>query len=121
LPHLSIHSLLWLFFLLGFLTSSQVISYPAIAESNEHDIAGSALGWASVLIMGAPALFQPFFGWLLDLHWSGAMVNHVPQYTLSDFRLAFWMLPITGLVALVMGLLAKETFARSMVKRQSNG
>jgi MFS family permease len=120
LPNLSIKELMVLFFLLGFLTSSQVISYPAISESNKHELSGSALGWASVLIMGAPALFQPLFGWMLDLGWNGKMINHVPQYSLTDFRTAFWVLPITGIVGLVMVLLAKETYARSTVKRQSN-
>src|SRR5690349_11847066 len=41
-----------LFFALGLFTSTQVISYPLIAESNPAENIGTATGIASVIIMG---------------------------------------------------------------------
>lgn len=110
--NLSFLSLLILFFLLGFITSSQVISYPAIAESNSHQQAGSALGLASVVIMLGPAILQPLVGKLLDLNWNHHLVNHVPQYSLHDFRLALSILPITLLIGTLLIFLAYETYCR---------
>lgn len=107
-------TLLSLFFLLGFITSSQVISYPAIAESNSHNLAGSALGLASVVIMLGPAILQPFLGWLLDLNWNHKIVNHVPQYSLHDFRLALSVLPIALIIGTLLVLLARETKCRHL-------
>ncbi len=53
---LSFNILRVLFFLLGLFTSAQVISYPAIAENNPKQITGTAMGIASILIMGGAAL-----------------------------------------------------------------
>ena len=110
--HLSFAELCVLYFLLGLMTSSQVISYPAISESNHHDISGSALGLASVLIMGAPAIFQPLFGWLMDLHWAGKIVNKTPVYSLTNYHLGLIILPIAIVVGLVMAVLARETYCK---------
>lgn len=112
--HLSFSALLVLYFLLGFITSSQVISYPAIAESNSHQLAGSALGFASVLIMLGPAVLQPLFGWMLDLNWSHKMLNGIPEYGISDFRLALFVLPITFVIAIVLCYFARETNCRHL-------
>ncbi len=110
--HWSFGALLVLFFLLGLITSSQVISYPAISESNPHDLSGSALGLASVLIMGAPAIFQPLFGWLMDWRWGGLIDKGVPQYSLTNFHHGLLILPIACVVGVVMVLLARETYCQ---------
>ncbi|WP_235379046.1 MFS transporter [Candidatus Coxiella mudrowiae] len=54
LPYLSLLALLVLliiFWGLGFIISTQIISYPLIAESNPLALTGTAEGMASVLIM----------------------------------------------------------------------
>lgn len=117
---LSFTELMVLYFLLGFITSSQVISYPAIAESNPHSLAGSALGFASVLIMLGPAIFQPLFGWLLDLHWSHHLIAGVPQYGLSDFRAALMILPFSFIVGTVLCYFARETHGRHLSSDHHN-
>ncbi|OGT30317.1 MAG: hypothetical protein A3E87_01120 [Gammaproteobacteria bacterium RIFCSPHIGHO2_12_FULL_35_23] len=117
---LSFDTLMTLFFILGFVTSAQIISYPAISESNAHEMTGSALGLASVLIMIAPAVFQPLFGWLMDLHWNGKMVNQLPIYTISDFHNGLLIMPIAFVVGIIMVLLAKETYCRIANHLQAN-
>lgn len=107
-----------LFLLLGFFTSSQVISYPAIAESNDSSMSGSALGLASVLIMGGGAIFQPFCGWLMDLHWQGSMLAGVPQYTRSEFLTGLAILPLACVLGLGAAYLAKETYCRMMNRQR---
>jgi MFS family permease len=109
---LSFSELILFFFLLGFVTSAQVISYPAIAESNPGRSAASALGLASVLIMLAPAIFQPVFGQLMDWHWNGLRHHGVAQYSLANFHVALWIFPVAFVLAVVLVLLAKETFCR---------
>ncbi len=51
-------SLSILFFALGLFTSTQVISYPLVAESNQAENTGAATGIASVIIMGGAALLK---------------------------------------------------------------
>ncbi|MCP3679823.1 MAG: MFS transporter [Gammaproteobacteria bacterium] len=77
LPHLSFSMLIVLFFLLGFVTSAQILTYPAIAESNDSSQGGAALGVASSIIMGGAGFFQPPFGRLMDLGWDGKLVNGI--------------------------------------------
>lgn len=108
-PHLSFVQLITLFLLLGFFTSAQIISYPTIAESNPHYLTGTATGIASVLIMGGGAVFQPLFGWLMDLHWNHQMIENVPIYSASDYLLSMAILPIAFILGLIASLFIRET------------
>ena len=94
-----------LFFMLGFFTSTQVISYPLIAESNTIDNTGAATGVASVIIMGGGGVGQVLFGWLMQHH-AGVATQH---YTVADFQYAMWIFPIAAIAALIAILFTRET------------
>lgn len=100
-----------LFFALGFFTSTQVISYPMVAESNTMETTGAATGIASVVIMGGGGVGQVLFGWLMAHHAGG----QVAQYAVADFQLAMWMFPVTTLVALMAVLLTRETHCKRSI------
>jgi MFS family permease len=112
MPHLSFNMLLALFFALGFFTSAQVISYPAITESNPKAYTGTAVGLASVLIMGGGAVFQPLFGWLMDLNGDGKLINNTAVYSAHDYLLGMAIMPIAFIIGLIAALLLKETHCR---------
>src|SRR5207247_2593979 len=63
------------FFALGFFTSTQVISYPLVAESNSAENTGAATGIASVIIMGGCGVGQVLFGCLISHHTGGAVTS----------------------------------------------
>ncbi len=115
IPDPSFKILVVLFFALGFVTSTQVVSYPMIAESNPPSLTATAMAVASVIIMGAAALAQPLYGWLLDLEWSGKIVNHIAVYTPSNFQIAMAMFPIAFIIALAAVLLSKETHCQPLI------
>ncbi len=94
-----------LFFMLGLFTSTQVISYPLIAESNTINNTGAATGVASVIIMGGGGVGQVLFGWLMQHHASVA----TQHYTVADFQFAMWIFPIAAIAALVAILFTRET------------
>jgi len=112
-PDLSLTSLIILFFLIGFVTSSQVLSYPTIAELNPIALTGTAVSVDSVLIMTSGAIFQPFFGWVMAMHWDHTMVNNAPAYSGHDFMNAMLIMPISFVVALIVAMFIKETFCKS--------
>ncbi|WED43296.1 MFS transporter [Legionella cardiaca] len=97
-----------LFFGLGFFSSTQVISYPLIAESNPQEITGAATGIASVLIMGGAGVGQVLFGLLIQHH-AGIAAQ---AYTIADFQYAMWMFPLTAVAALLAVLLTRETYCK---------
>lgn len=113
---LSFLGLIILFLLLGIITSAQVIGYPVITESNPSHMTGTAMGLASVLIMGGGAVFQPFFGWLMDLNWDHTLVNGTAVYSSSNYLLAMMILPIAFGLGLLAAICLRETHCLS-VKR----
>lgn len=97
-----------IFFSLGLFTSTQVISYPLVAESNTAENTGAATGVASVLIMGGGGVGQVLYGWLMQHH----AVAVTQQYTVADFQYAMWMFPLTVIAALLAVLLIRETHCK---------
>jgi len=97
-----------LFFALGFFTSTQVISYPLIAESNPADNTGASTGIASVIIMGGGGVGQVLFGWLMSHHATASGIN----YSVADFQFAMWIFPIAAIAALIAVLMTRETYCK---------
>lgn len=116
LLHLSFVVLMVLFFLLGLITSTQVLSYPAITELNSPLVTGSAISIISLLLMASGFISQPLFGWLLDLHWRHLIIHHIAIYSLSNFRMAMWILPIGFIASFVFAFFIKETYCQLQYK-----
>lgn len=110
--NLGYHALLILFFFIGFFTSTQVLAYPVISESNNRIVSSTAMGLGSVLIMGAPALFQPIFGAIMDHYWTGLVQNNIHVYSNTAFQKAMMIFPITFVFALIAACLIRETNCR---------
>ena len=110
-PHLSLEVLLIVFLILGFITSTQIISYPLIAES-PLALTGTAEGLAAVLIM-AGGFTQPMFARLMQWHWTHHFVHHIPVFSQSDYQWALAIMPVAFILALVMALLVRETSCRN--------
>ncbi|MDF2867421.1 MAG: Transporter, superfamily [Gammaproteobacteria bacterium] len=109
IPNLSLISYSILFFLLGLTTSTQVISYPTVTESSPKIITATAVSVVSLCCIGGGAIFQPLFGWLMDLSKDAIVVNGVHVYTLHDYHMGLAILPIAFLIALLAAIFIKET------------
>ena len=96
-----------LFFALGVVTSTQVISYPMVAESNHRGNTGAATGVASIIIMGGGGVAQVLFGSLMQHHAANSTI-----YTVADYQFALWMFPIATIVALLAVMMTKETHCK---------
>ena len=95
---LSLHTLQLLFFALGLTSSTQVLSYPLIAEINPLSLTGTATGIASIIIMGVGGLAQVLYGTLLQYH---------------DYQVAMWIFPTTAFMALLLALLLQSSGEKS--------
>lgn len=112
-PHHSFDTLLGLFFLLGFISSAQIINYPLVAEKNPSVLTATSVSVVSFNVIAGGAFFQPIVGWLLDKNWDGTLINNVRVYSISDYHQAFSVLIIGFVIALVCLLFIKETFAKA--------
>ena len=115
-PQHSFLSLMILFLGLGITTSTQVISYPVIAESNLSRNTGVSEALASFLIMGGGAISQNLYGFMMNLHSSGSFFLHSQYvYRASDYQYGFWLVPLAFIISLLFSFLVKETNAKSIV------
>jgi len=112
-PNLSLSSIISLFFLIGFVTSSQVLSYPTIAELNPLALTSTAVSIASIIIMVSGAIFQPLFGWLMESSGNHQVLDQIPVYSAADFQTAILILPVAFIIGIIIAFLIKETFCQS--------
>lgn len=108
LPNPSEGVLTLLFLALGLFSSSQILGYPLITESNPKELTGTSMGVAAVIIMGLPMIAQSLSGYLLDMGWNGALEGGAPIYARSDYNLAFAMFPLGFVVSLLASFLIRE-------------
>lgn len=106
------------FLVMGFGSGAQILAFPAIAENNPAEIMGCAEGLAAMLIMGAGAVFQPILGHMIKMHWDGAVVNQIAQYSPENFYFGLSLIPVSIIVALVMILMMKETYHEQHVTEE---
>ncbi len=110
---LSFTALSCLFFMIGLFSSSQIIGYPLISESNHSNNTGFATAIASIIITGSGGLAQVLFGALLQHH-AGFKAHH---FVSLDFQYAIIMLPIAAAISCLTILGINETYcSRSFMK-----
>lgn len=113
-PNLSLYSLMFLFFLIGFVTSSQVLTYPTVAELNPHFLTSTAVSIESVCIMVSGFIFQPFFGWVMQ-RGPHHIVNGDIIYSAHSFNLAMMIIPVSFIIALIISFFIRETYCKVSV------
>ena len=106
--NLSLTALILLFLFIGFGSSAQVLNYPIVTESNPLSLTGSATGLAAVLIMSGGAIFQPAFGWILDMSWDGSLIDEIPLYSQSSYNNGIWMIIICLVISLLAVIILKD-------------
>ncbi len=111
--NLSLTQLVLLFWVLGFVTSTQIISYPTIAESNPSFLTATSVSVVSICAIGGYAVFQPLFGRLMDWHWKGQMLGNLRIYSAGDYQFAILIMPIAFLIGIIAASFLKETHCRT--------
>ncbi len=111
--HLNATDLSILFFLLGLTTSTQVLSYPTVTESNPHALTAMSVSVVSFSVISGGAMFEPLFGWLMDLKWDHTVINGVNIYSNADLHRGLLIMPIAFLVALFVVSFIRETFCNA--------
>lgn len=107
-----IHVLPVLYFFLGFFGNTGLLSPIMIKEYNPPEFAGLASGIGNMGGFVGSAFMQPFFGYLLDRRWDGAVVDGVKLYSTDAFQLAFTACFLFGCLAVVSSSLLKESLKK---------
>jgi len=102
-----------LFFLLGLTTSSQVISYPLVAERSQPMLVASSIGLVSMILQGGYIVYQNIYSSVLIRHGSMQMVQDTPIYSLDGYQMATLILPVSFFIAFLAIFGLKETHGLS--------
>jgi len=97
--------------LLGISSAAQSLSFGLIKDIVPPTMFGTALGFNNMAAILGAAISQPLVGFILHVSWGGLMLQHVPVYSVNDYRIALIILPITAVVGLTIAVLrVKETY-----------
>ncbi len=99
----SFHMELLYFFLLGFTTSAQVLSYPLVLNQNPLKSSALATSVISIISLLLGAIMQPAFGMLLSMF----EINN--KITSASYNQAVYCLPVIFILALVTIRYIKES------------
>jgi sugar phosphate permease len=111
-PQLSIIQTYFLLFSFGLFSSVQILVFSVCHENTSIKITATAVALTNTFVMMGGNLFQPIIGKLLDLHWSGAMVDGVRVYSAEAYQFAFSVMPIGILMAIMLLFFLRETHAK---------
>lgn len=112
MPGLSLGVIIFLFFLIGLVTSSQVLTYPMIAELNPTYLTSTAVSIDSVCIMASGFIVPPFFGWLMERNSAHQIVNGIVEYSAADYNFAMLVMPVSFIIALGIAFLMRESYCK---------
>jgi MFS family permease len=96
-----------LFFLLGFFTSSQILGYPAAAIENPLATASTSASIVSFTVMCGYIIFQPLFGFVLDLSSHYFKVANSYQVALN-YKVSMSLIPFGFAIALIALIFIKK-------------
>ncbi len=106
--------LMMLIFLIGAGGSAMTVCFGSVKELNDVNYSSTSLGLMNMCIVGSGAVMQPLIGWLLDLNWTGEMLDGARVYAASNYSLAFNSLLILNFTAFIAGLFLRETHCRQL-------
>jgi MFS family permease len=111
------HIPLWavgsLLFLLGLLSSPEVICFTMSGEHNSSGSQGTAIAAVNTVVMLLGGIMQPAVGYILD-HCAGRRGESVAIYSIEHFQRAFLVLPVAMAIGLALSLIIRESGKRAM-------
>lgn len=97
-----------LFFILGLVTSVEVLAYPLVAEGNSKMVTSTSISVVSIMFMVGGLVIQPLFGRILSIGWSGKVFHGTPVYSASGYQMAAEMLLVAFFIAFLLVFGVKE-------------
>ena len=105
---------LCLFGVLGLSAGSFVVAYAHAKEVTAPALSGMAIALVNTGLFLGTALFQPLFGWAMDLRWDGTIINGVPVYAAADYGRGLWLLAGFAALAVFASIFLVETRCRNL-------
>lgn len=115
--HLSGVTITTLMFIYGLTNTGLIIAYALAGHINGHRLAGTSIAFSNMASVIVGSLLQPILGWVIDLSWSGKMLNGAPVYSGHDFRIAVSVFPVCFFLAFCFAFFSKKTTRTSLTNK----
>ncbi|MBI5274308.1 MAG: MFS transporter [Chlamydiales bacterium] len=96
-------------FLFGFSISSFLLCFTMIQERHAPVIAATAIGFMNAFDALFGAISDPLAGKILDTYWTGQMLNGARIFSVHAYKMAFLLIPIFLVFALICLIGIKDT------------
>lgn len=84
-----------------------------VKDNNPPQILSTAIGFNNMAVVAGGAIFPHLAGVLLHWHWGGVMEGGVPTYSVSDYQVALFPIPLCFLLGFVASaFFVRETHCR---------
>lgn len=107
-----------LFVLLGLSAGSFVVAYAHAKEVTSPAFSGMAIALVNTGLFLGTALFQPLFGWAMDLGWDGRLLDGVPVYAAPDYQRGLWLLTGFAVLAALASRFLVETRCENLTLKK---
>lgn len=109
LPQPPVALMLLMLFFMGIAASAMTVNFGVVQDIHPPTVAGTAVGYTNMMVIGAGVLLQPLVGVVLDHLWRGSLQHGVPVYDLAHYRIALSGIPICNLIGLIACYFLRET------------
>lgn len=96
-------------FLFGFASGAFMLGFAIGKEINAPLVAATVVALINTGDALLGSITEPLIGKFLDVNWNGSIVNGVHFFTVSDFHIAFLILPLYLLITLVLTFFIRES------------
>ncbi|MBS0289151.1 MAG: MFS transporter [Proteobacteria bacterium] len=114
-PGLTLIQIKILLFLIGAISSVEVICFAVGRENCSQSLAGTVVAVTNFLV-SAFAVTQVLVGKIIDWTWNGQIVDQVKVYGPSSYQTAMLILPAATFLAFLLSLFLKETYCKPLDK-----
>lgn len=101
-----------LLFVNGASGGAMVIAFATSREHNAGLATGTVYGLVNMLGVGGGAVLQPVMGLLLDLRWTGTLVDGARVYGVDAYLTAFAIVPAFYVLGFILAVATRETYCR---------
>lgn len=118
---LSVIAIYLILFSFGFFSSVQILIFAIAREVTSVKISGTAIGLVNMLVMIGGIVFPPAIGKILDVHWTGTMVDGARIYSAHAYTLALSLLPLGIFFGILCTLFIRETHCEVHIEDGESG
>src|SRR3990170_2955949 len=108
LPPMNINLLHLLLFLFGVFSSFEILCFAVSGENSPKPLIATASAFTNSLTMLGGIASQPLIGKILDATWSGQTLDKVRVYSLTNYKVALIILPITFFLGFILTFWLRE-------------